>query len=149
MKIGVFFFGLAALASLAVMVLWNWLMPALIGATTITWLQALGLLALSRLLFGSHCRHKGRGRGHRGMKHGRWKKRWMERYQQMSPEEKEKFKERFRGRCGKGQGWGGEWPWKETVEEVKYDGPKEEGKGGEKNEQGDPFVDGPADEASK
>ena len=119
-KIGIFFFGMMALASLAVMVLWNWLMPGLIGAASITWLQALGLLALSRLLFGNWGGKRGRGHRGRGMRHGNWKQRWKERYERMSDEEKEAFKQRFKGRCGKSS----DWPWKEgakeTVEEANY-----------------------------
>jgi len=34
--------------------LWNWLMPPLFGWHTVTFWQALGLLALCRILFGSH-----------------------------------------------------------------------------------------------
>src|SRR5687767_8824693 len=39
--------------------LWNWLMPGIFGLRTITWLEAFGLLALSRILFGGF----GRGGG--------------------------------------------------------------------------------------
>jgi hypothetical protein len=42
----------AALFSFAVMFLWNWLLPVITGLPEITFLQALGLLALSRILFG-------------------------------------------------------------------------------------------------
>lgn len=31
--------------------LWNWLMPAIFGLTTINYLQALGLMVLTSLLF--------------------------------------------------------------------------------------------------
>ena len=34
------------------MFLWNWLMPAIFGLTIITFWQALGLLILSKILFG-------------------------------------------------------------------------------------------------
>ncbi|EQA53792.1 hypothetical protein [Leptospira kmetyi] len=53
--------------------LWNWLMPAIFGLTTIDYWQACGLLLLSHLLikpgFGWH-----RGGGFRG-RGRRWKKR--------------------------------------------------------------------------
>lgn len=39
--------------TLVVMLLWNWLMPLLFGLTLITFWQALGLLVLSKVLFGS------------------------------------------------------------------------------------------------
>ncbi|HAA10708.1 MAG TPA: hypothetical protein DCE41_03045, partial [Cytophagales bacterium] len=48
--------------SVVVMLLWNAVLPAVLGVAEITWLQALGLLALSRIFFGSW----GRGGG------GRW-----------------------------------------------------------------------------
>ena len=37
-----------------VMHLWNWLVPTLFGWRQITFWQAFGLLALCRILFGSH-----------------------------------------------------------------------------------------------
>lgn len=44
---------LAATAfTFALMFLWNWLMPAIFGLTVITFWQALGLLVLSKILFG-------------------------------------------------------------------------------------------------
>ena len=46
------------LAVIITMGLWNWLMPALFGLGTLTFLQAGGLLLLAKILFG----HK----GHRG-----------------------------------------------------------------------------------
>lgn len=48
-------FGLVAgvAFTFAVMLLWNWLMPLLFGITVITFWQALGVLALSKILFGS------------------------------------------------------------------------------------------------
>ena len=39
-----FFIGLFALASLGVMYLWNWLIPAVIGWSVINYWQALGLM---------------------------------------------------------------------------------------------------------
>ena len=39
-----------AVLSLVVMLLWNWLMPMIFGITAITYLQALGLLILSKIL---------------------------------------------------------------------------------------------------
>jgi hypothetical protein len=81
--------GLAALAW-AVMVLWNWLMPTLFADVhQITYLQAAGLLVLSRILIGGF-------RGH-GCP-GRW--RHHKRLEQMSPGEREKFQAGMRGCCG-------------------------------------------------
>jgi hypothetical protein len=45
-----------------VMHLWNWLLPPIFGLHMITFWQALGLLLLSRILFGSW----GAGGGNRG-----------------------------------------------------------------------------------
>jgi uncharacterized membrane protein len=84
-----------------VMWLWNWLVPPLFGWKAITFWQAIGLLALCRILFGGVA---GRG-GHHG---GRmpWRigdrlaDRVAERWQRMSPEERERFRQRMRERCG-------------------------------------------------
>ena len=38
---------------LILMLLWNWLAPVLFGLATISYLQALGLYAISRILFGN------------------------------------------------------------------------------------------------
>jgi len=88
-----------------VMYLWNWLIPAIFtNGPTITFIQALGLLALSKILFGgfkkggccgSHCKsnHK-----------GNWRSRLEEKVSNMSPEEKEKFKEKFSNRCKRWMG---------------------------------------------
>lgn len=43
----------AALLSLPVLLLWNWLMPAIFGLPAITWPQAWGLLVLCGFLFKS------------------------------------------------------------------------------------------------
>ena len=51
-------FFVAALMSLPVMLLWDWLMPTIFGLPEITWLQAWGLLFLCGLLFKSHITHK-------------------------------------------------------------------------------------------
>lgn len=48
----------AALLSLPVMLLWDWLMPVIFGLPEITWLQAWGLLFLCGLLFRSHVKIK-------------------------------------------------------------------------------------------
>lgn len=74
-----------------VMRLWNWLMPSLFHLPMITFVQALGLLVLSKLLFGGFHRHSG-GRG--------WKRRMNERWEQMSPEERERFRAGLKSRHG-------------------------------------------------
>ncbi len=72
--------------------LWNALMPPIMGWHTITFWQALGLLLLSKILFGGFHRHGGGDRG-------RWKHRMKERWEQMTPEEREKFRKGMR--CGR------------------------------------------------
>ena len=85
-----------AVFSFVVMRLWNWLMPALFGWHLIGFWQALGLLILSKILFGGF-----RGRPHRPWY---WRRRMMERWEQMTPEEREKFRAgmgaTMGGRCG-------------------------------------------------
>ena len=75
-----------------VMRLWNWLTPALFGWHVITFWQALGILILSKILFGGF-----RGGPPRGWE---WRRRMMERWDQMTPEEREKMREAMRSRCG-------------------------------------------------
>jgi len=93
-------FALAPLAIVAfvwvggevVMHLWNWLLPMLFGWRQVTFWQALGLLALCRILFG--------GWGGHGNDHSRFRRRMAEKWGRMTPEEREKFRERMRARCG-------------------------------------------------
>lgn len=72
--------------------LWNWLLPAIFGWRVITFWQAVGILALSRILFGSW------GGGHRSRFRGRMAERW----ERMTPEERERFQQGMGGRCGFG-----------------------------------------------
>ncbi len=74
------------------MQLWNWLVPAIFGLRAITFGQALGLVVLSKILFGGFHRHSGRGRG--------WRPQMQERWAQMSPEERERFRSGWGGRRG-------------------------------------------------
>src|SRR5260221_6344993 len=93
--------GFADLAAVAVagfgyivMSLWNWVLPAVTGLHPVTWLQAVALLVLSRILFGG-LRH------HHGGWH--WRRRMRERWQHMTPEERERFRDHFGShhRCGR------------------------------------------------
>lgn len=43
----------AALGAIPLYFLWNWLMPALFGLKTVTFLQAIGLIFLTSILFKS------------------------------------------------------------------------------------------------
>lgn len=63
-----------------VSLLWNWLLPPLFGWRQITVWQAIGILALCRILFGGHiCRPSSRRR---------------------NPEERERFRQAMRDRFG-------------------------------------------------
>jgi Ca2+/H+ antiporter, TMEM165/GDT1 family len=73
-----------------VMHLWNWLLPPIFGLHMITFWQALGLLLLSRILFGSW----GAGGGNRGRRGRR------EKWDKMSPEERERLRQSSGARCG-------------------------------------------------
>ena len=81
-----------ALFSFIVMLLWNWLTPALFGWHLITYWQALGILILSKILFGGF-----RGRPGPGMY---WRRRMMERWAHMTPEEGEKLRQSMGAQCG-------------------------------------------------
>ena len=74
--------------------LWNWLLPPLFGWRPITFWQAIGLLALCRILFG--------GFGGRGCHPSRFRRRMAERWERMTPEERERFRQGVLGRCGFG-----------------------------------------------
>ena len=74
--------------------LWNWLLPPLFGWREITFWQALGLLALCRILFG--------GFGFHGSGRSTFRRRMEERCEHMTPEERERFRQRMRERFGFG-----------------------------------------------
>jgi hypothetical protein len=88
------FFAVAALAGLSFVAerLWNWLMPVVFGLPSITFWQAIGLLVLSKILFGGFRAGPG---GHRF-----WRRKMMERWEAMTPEEREQFRQGMSGRCG-------------------------------------------------
>ncbi|MEO5595355.1 MAG: hypothetical protein ABIR15_13180 [Chitinophagaceae bacterium] len=82
-----------------VMSLWNAILPAVIHVGTITFGQALGILVLSKILFGGfHGGWRGGG-GHWRQHMGEgMKEKWMN----MTPEEREKFKQDWKSRCSGG-----------------------------------------------
>ena len=87
----------------AVMLLWNWLLPPLFGFKELTFWQALGILALCRILFGMGFRGGARrvGRGPLSDRViDRVSERLGERWDRMSPEERERLRQRLRERCG-------------------------------------------------
>jgi Ca2+/H+ antiporter, TMEM165/GDT1 family len=76
----------------AVMLLWNNVLAVVLHISTISFWQALGILVLSKILFG----------GFRGAHWGRhrWKEKMQQRWTNMTPEEREKFKQEWGNRCG-------------------------------------------------
>ena len=69
----------SAIGGEVVMLLWNWLLPAIFSWRQITFWQAVGLLALCRILFGGHGYRRGHAR---------------------TPEERERFRQGMRRRFG-------------------------------------------------
>jgi hypothetical protein len=72
--------------------LWNWLLPPLFGWRQLTFWQALGMLALCRILFG--------GLGSHGGGQYKFPRRKDKRWDAMTPEERERFRQGIRGGCG-------------------------------------------------
>ena len=86
--------GLLAIGGAIVQALWNWLLPAIFGWRQISFWQALGMLALCRILFGGLGGHGGR----RVRVEGGVGRSWT----RMTPEERERFRQRMRERFGLG-----------------------------------------------
>ena len=83
-----------AIGGQIVMLLWNWLLPTLFGWHQVTFWQALGILALCRILFG--------GIGHHGPHRSGIRRRMAERWDSLTPEERERLRQTMRERCGFG-----------------------------------------------
>ena len=79
-----------------VMQLWNAILVPVLHISVITFGQALGILILSKILFGGFRRGWG-GRGGYGMRG------MHQKFANMTPEEREKFKAEWRNRCNR---WG-------------------------------------------
>ncbi|WP_111308445.1 hypothetical protein [Confluentibacter sediminis] len=77
--------------SFIVMWLWNAILPEVIFVNSITYWQAMGILVLSKILFGgfSKCGNH---------KHSMQKRRFINKIKNMSPEERMKFKEEWKCR---------------------------------------------------
>jgi hypothetical protein len=90
-----------------VRMLWNWLLPPLFGVPEVTYWQALGLLALSRILVGGFGLGGGHHRSEPRFKHrfadrmaDRLVDRFADRFEQMTPEQRERVRQRMRDRFG-------------------------------------------------
>lgn len=82
------------------MVLWNWLVPVLFSGPSITYLQALGLLALSKILtVGFWARPF---RSHQPA-NSFWKKQIHEKLSTLDPQEREAFKQKLKDKWCRGE----------------------------------------------
>jgi ABC-type multidrug transport system fused ATPase/permease subunit len=92
-KMTFWFLAMIAIVGLAVMALWNWLIPELFNGNIINYWQALGLLILARLLTGF-------GKG--GV--GHWKHKMSRGWSSMSEEDRDKLRAKFKDRWCKSEG---------------------------------------------
>jgi len=88
------FIGGVFLFTLIVMLLWNAVLPAVLGVKAISYWQAMGIFALSKVLFGFNSGWGG--------KRQQWKQKMEAKWANMSPEDRENFKTEWRNRCGPG-----------------------------------------------
>lgn len=93
MFLGIFIIAIVAFGAL-VMTLWNAILPAVLGVSSITFLQALGILLLSKILFGGFM---GGCRNHRGHE---WKNKMKQKWNTMTPDERDQLKTEWKNRCG-------------------------------------------------
>ncbi len=83
-----------------VMWLWNLLLPEIVGVKIISFWQAMGILVLSKILFGGFGGKSGNGWKRKGKEKFR---RWTDNHcSSMSDEEKERLKEMWKKRCESG-----------------------------------------------
>lgn len=80
-----------------VMLLWNAILPKVANVSPLNFWQAVGLLALSRILFGGFRFGRPGGGGPAFNRRKQWREKWMN----MSEEEKAEFKAKWRERCGR------------------------------------------------
>ena len=79
------------------MTLWNNILVAVLHVSVINFWQALGLFALSRILFGGFPGKPGwAGYGRRRREMEEMRNKWFN----LSPEERKNFKQNLRSRCG-------------------------------------------------
>ena len=89
--IAVFVIAGMALLIYVVMMLWNAILPDVLGVTTITYWQALGIFVLSKILFG----------GFKGgpSRHRKFRNKFGNKFTNMTDEEKATFKEEWKEKC--------------------------------------------------
>ncbi|WP_295940372.1 hypothetical protein [uncultured Alistipes sp.] len=106
-----FYFGLPiflavfAAGAAVVMLLWNWLIPSIIGWSAIGYWQAVGLLLLCKLLFGGFGKgghwfghHRGHCHSHMGAMH-REREQMRDHMHQMNREERKEYIRRHMFGC--------------------------------------------------
>ncbi|HEY8399700.1 MAG TPA: hypothetical protein VIK89_00485 [Cytophagaceae bacterium] len=99
----IFFIIAVVVLSFVVMKLWNWILPDLFAIAPLTYPKALGLLVLTRILFGNfksgqgHCSQCTHNKYNKG---GNWKRKFKDKLKSMTPEERERFKENYYNKCG-------------------------------------------------
>ncbi|MFZ4544023.1 MAG: hypothetical protein ACOYOA_08240 [Saprospiraceae bacterium] len=81
------------------MTLWNILIPTIFGLSSISFWQAIGLLLLSRILFGGFWNGAWKSR-HWQQKKDHWKQKMQDRWSTMSEDEKIEWKNRLEKHCG-------------------------------------------------
>jgi hypothetical protein len=74
------------------MSLWNWLVPSLFNGPVVTFWQAMGILLLSKILFGFGGGHHRCG----GSRSHYWKRHYYDKFRNMSPEDRERFKAKMK-----------------------------------------------------
>jgi hypothetical protein len=97
---GFILLGIAAVAlfGFIVMNLWNAILVPVLHISAVSFWQALGILVLSKILFGGF-----RGGGRWGGGGHRWNHEMREKWQNMTPEERAQVKQQWKDRCGWGR----------------------------------------------
>ena len=88
-----FVLAIIALVTLAVYGLWNGVLVGVLGVKNVTYWQALGILVLSKILFGGFPGRRGGPCGPFG-RHHMTEERWAA----LTPEQREEMREKMRGR---------------------------------------------------
>jgi hypothetical protein len=83
-----------SLLSYVVMRLWNGILTEVVHVSPISFVQAIGILVLSKILFGGF-----HGRWGGGCPGNHFKNEMKEKWHSMSPEERERMKEEWRNKC--------------------------------------------------
>ncbi|HOY96466.1 MAG TPA: hypothetical protein PK509_12055 [Catalimonadaceae bacterium] len=90
----ILFLGLGLAMAALLMLLWNAILPELFRFPVLSYGQALGLLIICRILFGSFRMGPGGG--------GFGKPGFQERFRNLSEEDREKMRQRWKEKCGPG-----------------------------------------------